>query len=205
MKKITFFGMSAFVALSLTLQGCTDTQQAAAVGGIIGAAIGIAASDSGGSRHHRRPPPPPPRQCHGGYRQSCTTFTDYYGYTSTRCHSVYDGCASFYQVEFDGKPQATLFVSEENAQVAQDWALSFEGAATVTSAVKSLKGGDLSAAAQFGLTSADLNDLAQGRELNGAAVDNVAKALDIQFSQAQKMIRVITEKAQAKLARPQSN
>jgi hypothetical protein len=201
MTKITFFGMSTLIALSMTLQGCTDTEQAAAAGGIIGAAIGIAASGGGSSHdHHHRPPP---RQCHGGQRQSCTTYTNYRGYTSTQCNYVYDHCASYYEMAFEGKPDAALFVTEENAQIAQNWALSFDSAATISSAVKALNMGDISAAAKVGLSSADLADLAQGRALRAAAVDSVAISLDIPASQAQQMINVVTEGAKAKLSQSQ--
>ena len=200
MNKTTLLALSSLIAISITLQGCNDTQQAVAAGAIIGAAIGVAVSDSNEApRHEHRPR----EMCHGGYREECTSYRDRWGNYSRECRTVWDSCARYYDIQstedLAGESTTQKWVTESNVAIAQKWQIGFDGAEKISSTLRQLNKGDVNAISAWGLTQADMQEWAQGRELSKAAIGNVADSLNITWDHAQDMVQSISEAARAQM------
>ncbi len=202
MKKTTLLALSSLIAISFSLQGCNDTQQAVAAGAIIGAAIGVAVSDTDNNpppRRERRPP----EMCHGDYRQECSSYHDRWGNYVRECRSVWDSCARYYEVDTvavdAGAADAQKWVTESNLAIAQKWQIGFDGAEKISSTIKQLNKGDVNAISAWGLSQNDMMDWSQGRELSKDSVGKVADSLNITWDQADVMVKTISEKARAQM------
>ena len=181
---------------ALLLQGCNDTERTVVAGAIIGAAIGVIVSSPGPT-------------CHGGYVNRCSEYRDYRGYRRRDCRETYDSCARTYAQRIDldlqlgdSSPQVVNKVrfSDETANIASGFKMSFDSAEKLSQSVEALRQGDKAQMLNLGLSDQDLWSVAQGQKLNDDTALKVAQNLNLSMDSVQSLVAQVGSEARVQMS-----
>ncbi len=193
----------AFVAImaipmALSLQGCTDQEALAVLGGvaIVGGAValGVAASDNNDSYYYHNHnnyyyhtnPPPYYGGYHGGY---------YGGYTG--CSAYYGTCG------YRSLKSKKMSTDELNAisLMSARYNIPLESAATLSAAVKgALQSQNLQPVLDLGLTRSDLASIGSMKMISETSLENLAGKLSVSSEQARGVVERMMSDIQASQA-----